>query len=94
MIEKRTTQPQPEALRRIGRQMEVLVHVKCRDPRPVDVFFFTKRGEHLALAGRGGEDHAHVRLRLQACTNFLCDVGGCGRTHGLPPFRDVDGDGV
>jgi len=94
MIEDRAAQPEPEALRRIVTQTDVLVHVKRGNAQPVDAAFFAEPGEHFTLAGCGGEDHSHAGLVVQAYANFLCDVGSGARAHCSSRLRDMDGDCV
>lgn len=71
MVEDGASQPDPETLGSIGWQVEVLVHVECGDPRPVDALLFTERSKRLGLTGRGGEDHSHARLPLKTCADFV-----------------------
>src|SRR5580658_2527177 len=93
-VEDRALQPAPEALRRVGIQSKVFVHVECGDPRPVDVFLGGERCEHLGLARRGGKNHANAGLFLKAGTNLICDarsslIGHCGTGCG-----DADNDAI
>jgi hypothetical protein len=91
VIEDRATQPKAKALWRIPRQAEVLIHVEGGDTGPIDVLLLAKCGEHFALTGRSGKDHAYARLLSEACTNFTRYV--CGRllTHCAARLRYQNG---
>ena len=60
--EETLAQKMPEPLRRIVRQVEIFVHVKCGHSRPGDPRRRAERGEHLALRGCGAEDRLGARL--------------------------------
>ncbi len=62
MLEELAAQPAAEGLGRLLRQPDVLIHVEGGDARPVDPGLLPERREHVALAGRRGEDHAHIGL--------------------------------
>ena len=74
MIEELALKPLAEALRSLRRQIDVLIHVKCSDSVPFDARFANESGKHLALAWRGSQDDAQVRLLSQATAQRGTDI--------------------
>ena len=59
-IEQALSKPDREALRRAGRQADILVHVERRDAAPVDIGLGDQRLDHVGLAGSSSENHPHT----------------------------------
>ena len=77
MIDELGFEPDGEALGRVLGQTDVLVHVEGRDAVPVDAGLVAESGEHLALAGGRGEDHAKMIFAAQALAQRFANVARC-----------------
>ena len=76
MIEEGPFEPGPEALRSMFGQIDVLIHMKGSDATPINSGLAQEGGQHLGLAGRGGEDHAQGWLVTEAGAQCGADVAG------------------